>query len=96
VLYAIVERKGGTLGALRAAGLLRRRDVIDRASPALRLAFALRDAPCDAKPALFDEAVREGDARALAALETQGRACFQKNRALEQAIAALRARLLRR
>jgi serine/threonine-protein kinase len=96
VLYAIVERKGGTLGAARATELLRRGDVMDRASPAVRLAFTLRDAPCEAKPDLFDAAEREGDARALAVLETQGRACFQKNRALEQAIAALRVRLLRR
>jgi serine/threonine-protein kinase len=96
VLYAIVERKGGTFGATRASELLRLRDVMDRASPALRVAFALRDAPCDGKPALFDQAVREGDARALTVLEAQGRACFQKNRALEQAIVELRARLAHR
>ena len=96
VLYAIVERRGGTAGATRAAELLRRRDVMDQGAPALRLAFALRDAPCDGKPALFDQALRDGDARALSVLETQGRACFQKNRALEQTITELKARLLRR
>jgi eukaryotic-like serine/threonine-protein kinase len=95
VLYAVVEGRGGSRAATRAADLLRRGDVIAAGSPELRIAFALREAPCDEKPALFDRAARDGDARALAVLETLGRSCFVRNQALEETIAALRAKTTR-
>ena len=93
VLYGLVERRGGSRLAARAAAILRRPGSVAAASPELRLAFALRDAPCVDKLALLDRAAREGDTRALLALETQGRACFTRNPSLDAAIAALRARL---
>ena len=96
VLYTLVEGRGGSRAASRAAELLRRPGVIAGASPALRVAFALREAPCDPKPLLFDQAAREGDGRALVVLETLGRACFQRSRPLETTIGELRARLGRR
>jgi serine/threonine-protein kinase len=96
LLYALVERRGGSRAAGRAAELLRRPGGLAASTPELRLAFALRDAPCAAKLELFDRAAREGDARALIALETQGRACFPRHQPLEVAILALRARLAQR
>ncbi|MFT3766061.1 MAG: serine/threonine-protein kinase [Minicystis sp.] len=96
LLYAVVERRGRSRAAARAAELLRRPEVIAAASAELQIAFALRDAPCADKLELLDRAAREGDARALTAMETQGRACFPRNQPLEAAILALRARLARR
>ena len=93
VLYAIVERGGRSRVAARAAALLGEPGVIQKASPALAIAFAVRAAPCSEKLALLDRAVREGDARALTALETQGRACYFRNQSMEMAILALRARI---
>jgi eukaryotic-like serine/threonine-protein kinase len=92
ILYEIVKSRGGSKAAARATELLRRADVIARGSPALRVAFALRDVPCDQKLGLLDRAVSEGDLRALGVLETQGTACFRQNKALDEAIKALRAK----
>jgi serine/threonine-protein kinase len=96
VLYDLVATRGRAGAALRAATVLRRPDVIKRASPALRIAFELREAPCVSKLGLLDRAVNEGDARVLVVLETQGQACFRKsNRAMQEAMAALRTKLRR-
>jgi serine/threonine-protein kinase len=93
LLYALVETRGGSVAGKRAAGLLAEQDVIARASPAVRVAFALRSATCSGKAALLSRAVDEGDGRALLLLETQGRACLGKDAALDAAIKALRARV---
>ncbi len=96
VLYDLVATKGRAGAATRAATVLRRADVIARATPEMRVAFALREASCVDKLALFDRAVAEGDGRALVVLQTQGVACFKKNnRAVLTAEQALRSRLNR-
>jgi eukaryotic-like serine/threonine-protein kinase len=96
VLYEIVQAKGGSRAAARAAELLRKDAVRARETPALRIAVELRDASCVDKLKLLDRAVQDGDARALMLLETQGLACFKKSREVEQAITDLRARLSKR
>jgi serine/threonine-protein kinase len=94
LLYDLVATRGRASAALRAATMLRRKGMLARATPEMRIAFELREAPCVGKLALLDRAVKDGDARALVVLETQGAGCFKKhNRALMEAIAALRARL---
>jgi serine/threonine-protein kinase len=94
LLYDLVATRGKASAALRAATMLRRKGVLARATPEMRIAFELREAPCVAKLALLDRAVNEGDARALVVLETQGAGCFKKhNRAISEAMQALRARL---
>jgi serine/threonine-protein kinase len=93
VLYAIAQSRGGTAAARRAAGLLGREDVIARATPAMRIAFELRFAPCDAKLKLLDRAVSEGDRRTLVVLETFGRGCFKKSASIDRAINQLKERL---
>jgi serine/threonine-protein kinase len=98
----MVSAHGGTRGAERALGVLRRPDVLARSHPALRIAVELREAPCRAKSALFDRAAREGDIRALVVLELLrspqcrpriGQCCFKQDPAIERALHALRARL---
>jgi len=94
VLYDLVATKGRAGAATRAATILRQREVIARAGPELRIAFALREAPCVDKLGLLDRAAAEGDGRALVVLQTQGAACFKKNnRAVLESIQALRSRL---
>lgn len=102
VLYEMASGHGGTKGAERAADILRKPQVRARATPALRIAVELREAPCPRKEALFERAVNEGDARALVVLEMLrspqcqpriGQCCFHNNTAIQQAMNALRARL---
>jgi tRNA A-37 threonylcarbamoyl transferase component Bud32 len=96
VLYDLVATKGRAGAALRAATVLRRRGVLSRATPELRIAFQLREATCVEKLSLLDRAANEGDGRALVVLQTQGSACFKKhNKALLEAMTVLRSRLNR-
>lgn len=94
ILYEIVQSRGGTRASKRATALLRTPEVLARGTSAARLAFQLRDAPCDKKLAMLDEAAAHGDGRTLQVLETSATSCFDKSRpALRQAIGAIRARL---
>jgi serine/threonine-protein kinase len=96
VLYDLVATRGRAAAALQAEAILRKPEVMAKASPPLQIAFALREAPCVDKLGLLDRAVAEGDGRALVVLETQGVACFRKhNKTLLAAISALRARIRR-
>jgi eukaryotic-like serine/threonine-protein kinase len=95
VLYDIVQSKGGSHAAERASEILKQDAVLLRATPALRIAFRLRDASCVDKIPLFDVAAKEGDGRALVVMETQGRACFKKSKELDFAIKELKDRLIR-
>jgi serine/threonine-protein kinase len=62
----------------------------------MRIAFELREAPCVDKLPLLDRAAKDGDARALVVLSTQGIGCFKKNNhAVQEAMAAIRSRLSR-
>jgi serine/threonine-protein kinase len=96
VLYDLVATRGKAGAALRAATVLRQKGNLGRASPEMRIAFELREAPCIEKLGMLDRAAAQGDGRALVVLQTQGVACFKKNnRAVQEAMAALRARLHR-
>jgi serine/threonine-protein kinase len=95
VLYDIVQSKGGSHAAVRSSEMLRQDAVLLRATPALRIAFRLREASCVDKIPLFDVAGKEGDGRALVVMETQGRACFKKSRELDAGIKELKERLVR-
>lgn len=87
VLYQMAAVHGGSKGAARALELLRRKDVIRRATPALRVALELRQSPCAERPRLLDRAAREGDRRALLLLqgmrppncEVPGGCCLDRN-----------------
>lgn len=94
VLYEIVRVRGGSKAAARAEPILREPGAMDRATPALRVTFALREATCADKPALLDRAVAEGDLRTLMVMESNVMACVgPRHKPLEAAIKALRQRL---
>jgi eukaryotic-like serine/threonine-protein kinase len=103
LLYAMVEEQPlKHPAAARAATELGRPEVLARATPALRIAVELRDAPCSQKAAHFDGAAAEGDARVLRALKylrglpcrsEQDPCCFRANEALAKAIGLLEGRL---
>jgi len=93
VLYKLVEGRGRSAPALHAADLLRTPEVAARATPATRIAFELRDAPCDKKLTLLDRAVEDGDARALLVLDTIVKACFKQSRQVDEASKKLKDRL---
>jgi serine/threonine-protein kinase len=101
VLFHVTSFYGGSRGAKRATELVRRPEVLARATPALRIAMALRDAPCKEKPALFDQAARDGDDRTLAQLNkmqasdcnpSTGICCMPFEPRLAPTIAQIRAR----
>ncbi len=102
VLFHVTSFYGGSQGEKRAAELLRRPEVAARATPALRVAMALRNASCKEKPALFDQAGRDGDERALSQLNdmrspdcdrSAGVCCMPHEPRIDAAIAQIRARL---
>jgi hypothetical protein len=93
VLYELVETRGRSTPAVRAAKLLRTSEVAARGTPAVRIAFELRDAICGDKLKFLDRALADGDERTLVVLETTVRPCYEKNRTIDEAIKKLRARL---
>jgi hypothetical protein len=78
---------------VRATDLLRKPEVATRATPATRVSFELRDAPCDKKLTLLDRGVADGDGRTLVVLETVVKRCFRQNRQVDEAIKQLRTKL---
>jgi serine/threonine-protein kinase len=103
ILYEIVSTRGGSKAASRAADVLRQTDVIERASPALRIAMELREASaCQGRLALLERARTEGDTRAVAVLDNMrqlpcaaksGECCFKTNPAVADTIKQIYARL---
>jgi serine/threonine-protein kinase len=93
LLYEIIETRGKSAPALRSVELLRKAEVAAVATPATRIAFELRDAPCDRKLTLLDRAVADGDKRALYVLETVVLPCFGQSRPVSEAIKKLKGRL---
>jgi serine/threonine-protein kinase len=93
VLYEMAIGSDRPEPAQRAAELLRQPSVAARAAPATRVAFELRDAPCNRKLRLLDRAVKEGDRRALAAMETNVAPCFGSSPQVTAAMQRLRKRL---
>jgi len=82
---------------------LRDKKVLERASPALRVAVELRDAPsCKEKLALLDRAKTDGDTRVVAVLEIlraqrciprAGECCYRTNNDVDDTIKQIWARL---
>lgn len=101
VLYSVVdEQPPKHPAAVRAYAELRQPEALGRASIAMRVAFELRDAPCDKKEPLFERAREGGDARALKVLKqlrsrpcraADDVCCFRSNERLAKTIAALEA-----
>ena len=86
----------------RARALLGRAETLGRATPAMRVAYELRRAPCQTRPSLFPRAATDGDDRALLILTSmqpplcssrKDACCLPKHRDLEHAVAEIQARL---
>lgn len=75
VLYDVVQRRGGSLAAVRATEILKKPAVLARASVPMRIAFEMRIAPCSKKDALLERAEREGDWRILQVFDSARSAC---------------------
>ena len=102
LLYDLALSRGGTRGGQRARAILGRPDVVERESPALRIAFEFFVASCVERHGLLDRAAAEGDRRALAQLalahgaacaNTKDPCCFREDPAMAAAIATLRGRV---
>ena len=100
LLYQIVSHRGGSRAASRAAGLLRQPAILARGTPAVRIAFEIRDASCGAKRELIARARDEGDERALAVLRTlrppecsSGGCCLPWRSGLDEGIRDLATRI---
>ncbi|MDI1442760.1 serine/threonine-protein kinase [Polyangium sp. 6x1] len=96
MLYAFVEGQGKAPIAVAATKLLQDEKRLAKASPAMRIAFDLRNAACVEKLNLLDRAQKDGDFRARLVLETLGRACFPQNPNVEKVIYDLRTRFPKR
>jgi len=101
VLYETYALGGLSRGGARAGAVIGRPPTLERATPAMRIAFELRRASCQHKPYLFPRAGDEGDARSLTQLEAlqppqchplSGACCFKRHGDLDKAIAALKQR----
>lgn len=89
ILYDIVSTRGTSKASTLATEILRDKHVLERASPALRIAIELRDAPsCQERLMLLDRAKKDGDTRAAAVLEIlraqrcikgAGECCYRTN-----------------
>jgi eukaryotic-like serine/threonine-protein kinase len=102
ILYEVVSAHGGTKGAERSSGILRRPEVLARASPALRIAMELRAARCEQVSALFGRAESEGDVRAIVVLDllrsqpcrrSSAQCCLYKDATIDRTVRAMRQRL---
>ncbi|MEJ7727801.1 MAG: hypothetical protein WKG00_01155 [Polyangiaceae bacterium] len=102
VLYELYAAGGLSRGAARAAAVLSRPETLERATPQMRAAFELRRAACQHRPFMFARVGKEGDARALAVLESMlpppgtpltGTCCYKRHGELEKAVAAIRERV---
>jgi hypothetical protein len=93
ILFDVARTRGGSRAATRAQEILHRSDVTARASPALRVTIALRDALCAEKPGLLEAAVKDGDARTVAVMQVVAASCVGKPKGLEDAQRALKQRL---
>ncbi|MDI1436026.1 serine/threonine-protein kinase [Polyangium sorediatum] len=102
VLFHVVRTRGGTKASRRAQDILGKPGILDRATPALRVAYELRKAACPDKRALFARAVEEGDGLALDELlivkdapcsTKRDPCCYREDTELKDAISKLRAKL---
>jgi len=102
LLFDIVRSRGSTKAGRRASDILSQPEVMERASPGLRITFELRKVNCSGKRALLGRAAEEGDQRTLHELQSLHGArcknpkdpcCFREDPAVVDALQKLKARL---
>lgn len=80
IMFTLVSTKGGSAAAATAQTLLAQPDTAARGTPAMRIAFDLHRASCNAKIPLFERAGKDGDRRAYAQLKQIDHSCGQSRR----------------
>ncbi|HEY3594419.1 MAG TPA: hypothetical protein VGL13_11115, partial [Polyangiaceae bacterium] len=102
LLYDVSRFRPATKAAKTSLDILRRPEVMAKASPPLRALVDLREASCVAKRDLFPRIGEQGDDRALFELELlrdtecpkkADACCYKDNKALASAIKTLKSRL---
>lgn len=93
LLYKLLESNGRSVWGTEARRTLADPAVIEMTSAPLRIAYALRVAPCNEKLELLDRAASEGDGRAIVVLDIQARGCFNDSRRVDAALERLKKRL---
>ena len=93
LLYDLMEGSGRSAWAERAGEALLKPEVLALASPAVRVSFQMRAAPCDLKMDLLERGVKEGDERTLIAMQIVVRGCVKDTRRVDSAIRRLKDRL---
>jgi hypothetical protein len=79
ILYELMTTRSGSRAAARAEELLNDETLRARGTPALRIAYDLRNArECDDKKALFARAGSDGDGRTLGLLQLLNRRCGRR------------------
>ncbi len=95
------ERFPGSYAARRAESILKLQATSSRAAPALRITWELARASCLQKPALFERAAKDGDARTLRLLSAlrspkcqsrRGECCMRRDLTLDKTISSMKAR----
>jgi hypothetical protein len=80
ILYYLVTSKGGSKASKVADRLLADPKIVARGSEAMRIAWELRKATCEAKKPLFPRAGEHGDQRTLGQLFLLNQSCGRRNR----------------
>jgi len=93
LLYDLLEASGRSAYGEKATEALSKAEVLALASPAVRVAFQMRVAPCDEKLGMVERAVTDGDERALVAMQIVVRGCVKDTRRVDSAIRRLKDRL---
>jgi len=102
ILFQLMRTRGGSKAAVKATEILARPGVLDKGTPALRIALELRRTPCHDKRSLFARAVEEGDSRALDELVITQQArcpsrkdpcCYREDPEMKETISKLRAKI---
>jgi hypothetical protein len=102
ILYEMVTTKGGSDAAVYSKKLLDRPDILARGSPAVQVAYKLREAKsCDEIRALFGDIREHGDGRSLGQLYLIGKrrcsryggaCCLENDKDLDTTIKAVQAK----
>lgn len=102
ILYEMVTTKGGSDAAVYSKKLLDRADILARGTPAMQVAYKLREAKgCDETKGLFPEIREHGDGRSLGQLYLIGKrrcsryggtCCLENDKDLDTTIKTLQAK----
>jgi eukaryotic-like serine/threonine-protein kinase len=95
LLYDVVQLRSGRKASRRASELLRKPELVARATPALQITFAFREADCAHKDGFAERIVADGDGRTLFLLKLSLAGCG-RTQALDKAYNELLSKLMKK